>query len=487
MDSSASACFRTNGLDPGDAYELELTYGSVGRIYNFTRPIIGEIARTSTPKPRMQVREPFGIGKEHLMTHDNFPRYRDFDPRIPVWCVTPDRPGCIHRFFDNSPISPSGRYLAVFQLPFEDRRPEPGESGNVCIVDLQTGKDRVVAETCGWEPQMGANVNWGGSDHELFFNDVDTTTWQPFAWKLDPVTGNRQRMEGAVYHASPDGRWLISANMTTMRKTQPGYGVCIPSEAMRRNLGPAEDDGFYLTDTSTGSTRLFASIADLVRRARPPVLIENPEEHEIYGFHSKFNPQSNRLMLSLRWFPATDKPRWDMFGIDRSAVRFAWVTIGLDGESVHCAVGPEEWEKGGHHATWFPDGERLSMNLNIDRDVLRFVQVHANGTGLRKMLSDVVGSGHPTVHPDGRHLLTDTYTWENTSFGDGTIPLRWVDLDTGEEEAIVRVNTRQPCEDSVMRIDPHPAWDRTWRYVTFNAFVDGTRRVFVADMKELIA
>jgi hypothetical protein len=38
----------------------------------------------------------------------------------------------------------------------------------------------------------------------------------------------------------------------------------------------------------------------------------------------------------------------------------------------------------------------------------------------------------------------------------------------------------------VMRVDPHPAWDRTWRYVTFNAFVDGTRRVFVADMKELI-
>lgn len=32
----------------------------------------------------------------------------------------------------------------------------------------------------------------------------------------------------------------------------------------------------------------------------------------------------------------------------------------------------------------------------------------------------------------------------------------------------------------------HPAWDRTWRYVTFNAFVGGTRRVFVADMKERV-
>ena len=51
----------------------------------------------------------------------------------------------------------------------------------------------------------------------------------------------------------------------------------------------------------------------------------------------------------------------------------------------------------------------------------------------------------------------------------------------------MRINTGQPCEDSVMRVDPHPAWDRTWRYVAFNAFVGGTRRVFVADMAERIS
>jgi hypothetical protein len=374
----------------------------------------------------------------------------------------------------------------VFQLPFEDRQPEPGEAGNVCIVDLETGEDRVVAETCGWEPQTGANVNWGGSDRELFFNDVDTGSWQPFAWKLDPLSGKRQKMEGTVYHASPDGRWLISANMTTMRRTQPGYGVCVPLEKMRRNVGPAEDDGFYLTDTSTGKTHLLASITGILTTSDPPVLIDDPKRQEIYGFHCKFNPQGHHLMLSLRWFPTTSEPRWNMFKLEYSAVRYAWIAMGLEPGPKHCSVGPEQWEKGGHHATWFPDGKRISMNLNIDRDGLRFVQVNADGTGLRKMLDEATGSGHPTVHADGKHLLTDTYTREKTSFGDGTVPLRWVDLESGREELVVRINTRQPCEDSVMRVDPHPAWDRTWRYVTFNAFVDGTRRVFVADMQRLI-
>jgi len=138
-------------------------------------------------------------------------------------------------------------------------------------------------------------------------------------------------------------------------------------------------------------------------------------------------------------------------------------------------------------AYYFPDGKRISMNLRIDRDVLRFVRVNDDGSELRKMLDETAGSGHPTVHPDGRHLLTDSYTHEPLAFGDGTIPLRWIDLATGEETTLVRINTEQPCADSVLRIDPHPAWDRTWRYVAFNAFVEGTRRVFLADLGKLVA
>ena len=126
------------------------------------------------------------------------------------------------------------------------------------------------------------------------------------------------------------------------------------------------------------------------------------------------------------------------------------------------------------------------MNLRIDRDRMRFVQVNADGSGLRKMHDELIGSGHPTVHPDGKHLVTDTYTGAEKAYDDGTIPLRWVNFVDGTEGTAVRINTEQPCPDGVLRVDPHPAWDPTWRYVVFNAFVDGTRRVFMADMAELI-
>ena len=422
----------------------------------------------------------------HLDAH--FPRFNG-PTKMPCWCITPGDGDFIHRFFDTSAVSPSGRYVAVFRLPFVDRPPVPGEKGAVHLIDLHTGTNELLAETFGWEPQMGANINWGADDHALFFNDCDQQTWKPFAWKMDPLRKTKIRMDGPVYHASPDGRWLIAANMTSMQRTQPGYGVMVPDEKIRRNIGAPEDDGFLLTDTATGKTKLLP-LSDLVKRGRAAGLKMSEEEEarsEIYGFHSKFNPQSDCMMLSLRWFPNAGHARKNLFKLDGGSVRFTWLTLPVDASEIHCPVGPEEWEKGGHHATFYPDGKEISMNLNIDRDVLRFVRVNNDGSGYRKISEKLIGSGHPTVHPDGVHILSDSYLGEfcsNTAAG--TVPLRWCDLRDDTETSLLDIRIFQDSGFGELRCDPHPAWDRSWRYVVFNGIPDGKRRVFLADMEALV-
>lgn len=442
----------------------------------------------------------------------HFPRYTQHDPLVPVWCLTPHAGHCTHRFFDTSPISPSGRFLAVLRLPFEDRLPAPGDIAQVVLVDLHTGVEAVVADTRGWEHQLGANLNWGGSDQELFFNDIDTSDWTPFAWKLDPLSGARLRLQGTVYHASPDGRWLVSADLALMRKTQRGYGVVPPDSACPpRRVGPAADDGFRLTDTRTGERRLLVSIKTILDTAAAngaPVRFDavsppaDPAHCEIIGFHCKFNPRGDALMLSLRWFLAGDEPGWDMFAKNYRAVRFAWVTLRIDPASgapdlasLRCVTGPELWQHPGHHATWFPDGRRISQNLALPAtgtgDRLRFVEVNADGSGLRVIpgAEHLDGSGHPTLHPDGVHLLTDAYVNEAASFGDGTVPLRWIDLRTGREQCLVRINALNPSVSvhSALRCDPHPAWDRDRTHVVFNGMDGDTRRVYLADMRAVLA
>lgn len=422
-----------------------------------------------------------------------FPRYTAFEPRVPVWCVTPEDRRVIHRFYDTSPFSPSGRLLALTRLPDEDRLPRPGDVAEVVVVDLETAESRTVAETRGWDTQLGAQVQWGADDTQLFFNDLDTRTWRPFGVRLDPATGARRTLGGPVYNVSLDGRWSASPCLLRTARTQPGYGVIVPANRIPANSGLPDDDGLYLTDLETGECRLAISIREIAERARAVGhRLPGPEAGDCYGFHAKWNPQGTRLLINLRWVPRPGL--WDRLrgrAVSKSDMMKSVITLewtGAEIGAVHVAISHADWARGGHHPNWCPDGEHVIMNLNLGGEGLRFVTARHDGSDLRALHHTAPGSGHPTLHPDGRHVLTDAYPGEPVAFGDGTIPLRLLDLDRGREEVLVRIHTAPPFRGprKELRVDAHPAWDRTARHIAFNACPDGTRRVYVADLGECL-
>jgi hypothetical protein len=407
-----------------------------------------------------------------------FPRYVAFAPRVPVYCVTPGRPGSIHRFYDSSPFSPSGRYLAVTQLPFEDRMPLPGEAAEVVVIDLATGEASTVAETRGWDTQLGAHVQWGGDDRTLLFNDMDTRDWTPFGVRMDPLNGERHRLDGTVYAVSPDGRWSAGPCLLRTARTQRGYGVVVPGDRIPENRGAPASDGIYVTNLASGETRLLVSTADIFASAFPAASRKQYERGDFYGFHVKWNPQGTRLLFVLRWIPRT----WLPWMRKKKYRRLNVITLDAKGSNPRIAVPDTLWRKGGNHPNWCPDGERILMNLNAEGDGLRFARIRFDGSGLETLSRAFTGSGHPTLHPDGHHILTDAYPHESVAYGDGTTPIRWLDLRRSEETALLRIRTRSDFESRqlALRVDPHPAWDREFRRIAFNACPDGRRQVFVA-------
>jgi hypothetical protein len=408
-----------------------------------------------------------------------FPRYTEFDPLVPVRCVTPGTGRVIHRFFDTSPFSPSGRYLALLRLPYEDRVPAPGDPADVILVDLLSGEERRLTDTRAWEAQVGAHVQWGRNDSELYFNDVRPGEWRPFGVRLDPASGRRRELEGTVYMVSPTGEVAASPCLRRTGRTQPGYGVAVPPEHQPANRGAPDDDGVYVTDLESGECRLLVSLRRIVEEALDPAERRICAGGDFYAFHVKWNPQGNRLMLVLRWMPPEGGARVSSL-----------VTIRADGSDVRLAVPSSEWSgKGGHHPNWCPDGEHVLINLSIagENTPLRFVRAHFDGAGYGPMNEALPGSGHPTLHPDGRHVLTDAYAAGPLAFGDGTTPIRWADIETGSERQLVRIPTEPPTGPSgPLRVDPHPAWDYSYRRFAFNACPHGTRRVFVAEMGGLL-
>jgi hypothetical protein len=129
------------------------------------------------------------------------------------------------------------------------------------------------------------------------------------------------------------------------------------------------------------------------------------------------------------------------------------------------------------------------MNLNTHGDGIRFARLPYDGSACETLVPSVRASGHPTLHPGGRFLLTDAYVNEPVAFGDGTAPIRLIDLRDATETTLVRIRT-EPREESgtgALRVDPHPAWDRSHTHIAFNACPEGRRQVFVADLRDVLA
>jgi hypothetical protein len=426
----------------------------------------------------------------------DFPRFDEqLESLVPIRELTTEMPGCIHRFYDSSPISPSGRYVALTRIQDETRGPVPGEAADVVLVDLETGTLRMVAQTACWDTQLGAQVQWGAGDHELLFNTLDDAVWEARAVVLDPQSGSQRRLDGAVYHASPDGSRIASPALHRIGFTQLGYGLSLPQQVLQPNIGAPEDDGVFVTSVETGQTSLVLSLAEIYERLRADLQIQDlgpasAPKGALYGFHVKWSPSGDRLMFVVRYRGLRDGPGWTG----------ALVTCRPDGSDPRVAVPASVWSQGGHHPHWCPDGEHIIMNLS-ERAIalargedldgtsreLRFARISTDGT-VEPFHPSTVGSGHPTLHPDGRHILTDAYPHEAISRPGSLCPLRWVDTRGGGERPLLWMPLSPAAEGPFrsLRVDMHPAWDREHRRVVVNGTRDGHRYVYLVDMRGVV-
>lgn len=129
----------------------------------------------------------------------------------------------------------------------------------------------------------------------------------------------------------------------------------------------------------------------------------------------------------------------------------------------------------------------INLNIRDGTKDLDLVSVRYDGTQLRSL--HPIGSGHPSMHPRLPFIITDAYPREPVTRGDGTAPLRLIDLRTKTEVALAQVQlttSDTATLTSEHRIDAHPVWDATGRYIVFNGVHQNSRAVYIADVGEFL-
>ena len=215
---------------------------------------------------------------------------------MPAWVATPPNASSTVRFFDSSPFSPSvrvrlpaglttghllenhplprsqGRYLALTRFaPGAEGAPMRfGDAPSaVVLVELATGAETALATTRGADSQLGAQVQWGRSDAELYFNDVavsDAGRARAVGVRLElsleaaggapPRIARRDELECTVYSLAPRGaRLALSPCLRRMRRTQLGYGVHVPDADVPANADAPTDDGLCVCSRPLSDSR----------------------------------------------------------------------------------------------------------------------------------------------------------------------------------------------------------------------------------------
>lgn len=407
-------------------------------------------------------------------------KFRDYQKKTSlgqVKIVTPDDGFYIQTFYDICPFSPSQKYLAVNKFPYQGKTIKYGDTCDICIVDLENETIEKVYSTKGWAYQLGANLNWGKTDRHLYTNDIIDN--KAVCVRIDIETKEIKAFAGPMYHIAPDESAVLGFPLDLIngfqngKSTQMGYGVPVYKK-FEEIKGAPKDQGLWKTDLRTNNKKLLVSLKEAY------AAIDNPyyEDANCYFFHTKYNKQGTRVLQVFRGvFPGSTKYHPTL------------LTFKPDGSKIQIAVTQEQWSKRGNHPNWHPDGERIVMNLTpawLGEEEMHFCIFNHSGDDFKLLSKKHLGSGHPSVNPDTSYLISDYYVGEYKRLGYEGSPIRLINLNTDEEEAICTVFTDLDIQNSTFRIDPHPAWNRDYKKVCFNGAPGGNRQVFVADLTDVI-
>jgi len=391
---------------------------------------------------------------------------------VPITQVTPDDGFYVHTYYDVCPFSPSGRYLAVTRLPYQDRIPVLGDTADVCIIDLEEQTIQTLFTTQSWGFQTGANVHWGATDDHLYTNDV--IDGKAVCIGIDLTVGKTRACANAMYSIAPDESSVIAFPFELLDITQRGYGVPAvdPEHPEKLPVGASEAEGIWKTDLRTNESKLLLSLAEAAVKVPEPA----PEEGgTFYFWHTKFNRQGTRIMQVMRCMLPSG------WGGRNTMV----LTLEADGGNLKFMPQVPIWGASGGHPNWHPDGEHLLRVLTIDGETPRLCQFRADGTDFRVLSEKILGGGHPTFEGQGRHIVTDHFHGSNPQLVD----IQLIDMQEEEIEVLATMatlNRANEVEYQPHRLDGHPAWSRDYRKVCFQAAPEGLRQLYSADVSSIV-
>lgn len=363
--------------------------------------------------------------------------------------------------------SADNRYITVLQTDIKDRLPLTTDPAVLGIVDLKEDNRFIpLTETRCWNFQEGTMAHWLGSDPNSKFIYNDLVEEKFVSVVIDIKTRVKRVIPYPVSAVTRDGRWAISINYARLNTTRPDYGYDGNGQDPLLDTTWPKEDGLFLVDLESGKGKLIVSI-DSVREQMPEV--KDPKGLA-YFCHTVFSRDGKQVF----WLARSVE---NLSGQQQRVAKWATTAFAcnIDGTNLRRCF-PDGW--GGSHFNWI-DNTRMVVTAKYRDIIYSHVLFTPGKDDHRRMSKGLLDfDGHCVVSNNGSWMLTDTYP--------NKLSQRNLMVVRMEDEAVLPIgcyDVVEPYTSVYWRCDLHPRWRNDDKAFGFNSVHNGTRQVYIVDVK----
>lgn len=372
---------------------------------------------------------------------------------------------CFFGYYDKSPVSPCGRYVLYHKVR---RLHLPGlkRLASICVYDSITQVNRRLARTSAWNWQQGAMLQWlPGNDEELviIFNDLSTNGSTLCSRKVDIFGNELGSYEFPLGACRGDGQNILSIDFIALEAYKTGYGYPVISSMRGSVAASLSGHGRVIEISAEGGdcTELFClDELNAFLISNGVLVLENS-----YINHPSYFPASSDFIFIHRTFSGQDDFISTLLLFDSSQGKFK-ILLGPGHISHFCWIGLTDLLIYGYDAARDCDGY---FTLNVH-----------NLTEVSKLEIQLYVDGHPTVSPNGKYIITDSYP-------DYARKQSLYIVDFQSSEVIKEFEFYSPIHYfDGSRCDLHPRWSYDGSMVLIDTTRSGFRKLEAFTLDELL-
>ena len=378
--------------------------------------------------------------------------------------ITPPDEHWFFGYYDIPAFAPDESKHLALKVPFMDRLPTANDVAELYAINLLDGSTSCIGSTRSWNFQQGCFAQWIPAIPNTVIWNVQRDGGCGYGAIIKNLaTGEERQIDRPVATVAPDGKHDMSINLDRLYNFRPGYGYAKQRDPWFNENHPA-DDGIYLTDLQTGTSKLVLSLDALWTFTKDYF---GGVDQKICVNHINFNTDGSRFVFLLRNF-------------SESGWKTATLTAKMDGSELYLL---SDYAYASHY--YWVDAHTLSIHSsgkelgNLGDQLYELTDLCHEGHAVDPDF--FLADGHVSYSPNREWVLYDSYPKE-----DGCRELYLYDLKTRRGGLLGRYKI-MPYSLVDLRCDLHPVWGPSGERISFDSVHEGFRGIYTMELQDAMS